>query len=179
MLTTSAEYKDLIASLTERIRTTQVDVARAVNRELVMLYWSIGREILDRQGEADWGDDVIGYIATDLAAVFAGQKRGLSRRNLFYMRRFAAMWPEPEKVQSVIARIGWTHHIQLLDAFADDREHYAWYAAKSAEGHWSVRHLKGQIDLKLHERAGAALTNFSETVEPTAHGAVVAAMKDP
>jgi len=67
-----------------------------------MLYWSIGRDILDQQQAGGWGDDVVGRIAQDLAADI-GSPRGFSRRNLFYMRRFATMWPDPEKVQTLSA----------------------------------------------------------------------------
>ncbi len=125
-----------------------------------MLYWSIGRDILDQQQAAGWGDDVVGRIAQDLAPD-VGSPRGFSRRNLFYMRRFAALWPDLEKVQSLSAQIGWSHHQVLIDAFGSDPDIYAWYAAKAAENRWAVRHLKGQIDLRLHERQGSAVTNFA------------------
>jgi hypothetical protein len=85
-----------------------------------MLYWSIGRDILAQQQAGDWGDDVVGLIAQDLAAD-TGSARGFSRRNLFYMRRFAAVWSDPEKVQTLSAQIGWSHHQLLLDSFADER----------------------------------------------------------
>ncbi len=107
-----------------------------------MLYWSIGREILGQQQASGWGDDVVGRIAQDLGAD-TGSARGFSRRNLFYMRRFAALWPDLERVPSVMAQIGWTAHRVLLDACGDDPDLYAWYAAKAAENRWAVRQLKG------------------------------------
>ena len=155
----TATYRELIERLKRRIRESQARAARAVNTELVMLYWSIGREILDQQQASGWGDDVVGRIAQDLSAD-TGSARGFSRRNLFYMRRFATIWPEREKVQPLAAQIGWTHHQVLIDAFGNDRELYAWYAGKAVENRWSRRHLTGQIHLRLHERQGAALTNF-------------------
>jgi len=161
----SAAYRELIERLKRRIRESQARAARAVNTELVMLYWSIGRDILDQQRVGGWGDDVVGRIAQDLSAD-TGSARGFSRRNLFYMRRFAALWPEPEKVQPLAAQIGWTHHQVLIDAFRDDRELYAWYAGKAVENRWSRRQLTGQIHLRLHERQGAAMTNFTEVVGP-------------
>ena len=106
-LTETASYRDFVDRLRQRIREAQARGARAVNTELVMLYWSIGREILDQQQASGWGDDIVGQIAQDLAAD-TGSARGLSRRNLFYMRRFAALWPEREKVPSVMAQITWT-----------------------------------------------------------------------
>jgi hypothetical protein len=100
----TAAYRDLLDRLKQRIRDSQARAARTLNTELVMLYWSIGRDILDRQQAAGWGDDVVGRIAQDLAAD-VGSPRGFSRRNMFYMRRFAALWPDPEKVQPLSAQI--------------------------------------------------------------------------
>ena len=151
----SAAYRELVARLHTRIRESQGRAARALNTELVALYWSIGHEILTEQEAGGWGDDIVGRIAQDLALA-TGSARGFSRRNLFYMRRFAAVWPDLEIVQTLSAQIGWSHHQVLLDTHAEAPDLYAWYAAKAAEGRWSVRHLKGQIDLRLHARQGAA-----------------------
>ena len=174
----SADYRALIERLKQRVRESQARAARAVNRELVMLYWSIGREIVEQQRLSGWGDDVVGRISTDLTADMGGA-RGFSRRNLFYMRRLAMLWPEPEKVQPLAALIGWTHHQVLLDAFVDRPDLYEWYAAKAGEHRWSRRHLAGQIHLRLHERQGAALTNFSTALEPVDAGRALQAIKDP
>jgi predicted nuclease of restriction endonuclease-like (RecB) superfamily len=143
-----------------------------------MLYWSIGRDILAQQQAAGWGDDIVGRIAEDLR-VETGSARGFSRRNLFYMRRFAAVWPEAEKVQTLSAQIGWSHHQVLLDAWADQPKLYLWYAAKAAENRWSVRQLQGQIALGLHERQGAAVTNFAAALEPADADQALQATKDP
>ncbi len=174
----SATYRELVERLCVRIRESQMRAARTLNTELVMLYWSIGREILGQQQASGWGDDVVGRIAQDLSAD-TGSARGFSRRNLFYMRRFAALWPDPEKVPPVVAQIGWTAHRVLLDACGDDPDLYAWYAAKTAENRWSRRYLKGQIDLRLHERQGAALTNFPRALEPADADRTLQAIKDP
>jgi len=80
------------------------------------------------------------------------------------MRRFARMWPEWEKVPSVMAQITWTAHRLLLDRFSEDSNIYAWYAAKSVANRWSVRQLQAQIHLRLHERQGAAVSNFAEVL---------------
>jgi len=117
----SATYRELIERLRQKIRESQTRAARALNRELVLLYWSIGRDVLAQQRASGWGDDVVGRIAQDLAAD-TGSPRGFLRRNLFYMRRFAALWPDAEKVPSAMAQIPWTAHRILLDSFADQAE---------------------------------------------------------
>jgi hypothetical protein len=135
----TAAYRELI----DRLRDASASprrAARAVNAELVMLYWSIGRDILEQQRCGGWGDDVVGRIAHDLA-LDTGSARGFSRRNLFYMRRFAALWPECEKVQTASAQVGWSHHQVLIDAFSEDPGLYARYAAQADRHRWSVRYL--------------------------------------
>jgi hypothetical protein len=174
----TATYREPIERLRIRIRESQTRAARTLNTELVMLYWSIGRDILDQQQAGGWGDDVVGPIAQDLAAD-TGSARGFSRRNLFYMRRFAALWPDSEIVQTLSAQIGWSHHQVLIDAFGENPDLYAWYAAKTAEDRWAVRYLKGQINLRLHERQGAALTNFPRALEPADADRALQAIKDP
>lgn len=118
--------------IVERAATARERVSRAVNTELVLLYWSIGRAILTEQQRHAWGDDVVGLLARDLRA-HGDLGRGFSRRNLFYMRQFAALWPDQEFVQPLAAQIGWSHHQVLLDAFGDTPGLYAWYAAKAVE----------------------------------------------
>jgi predicted nuclease of restriction endonuclease-like (RecB) superfamily len=174
----SATYRELIERLRIRIRESQTRAARTLNTELVMLYWSIGRDILDQQQAGGWGDDVVGKIAQDLAAD-TGSLRGFSRRNLFYMRRFATLWPEREKVPSVMAQIAWTSHRMLMDRFSEDPDLYAWYAAKTVANRWSVRQLQAQIQLRLHERQGSPVSNFAEVLGPPDAQTVLEATKDP
>jgi hypothetical protein len=76
-------YRELIERLRRRIRESQARAAQALNAELVMLYWSIGRDIVAQQQASQWGDGVVGRIAEDLSAS-TGSSRGFSRRNLFY-----------------------------------------------------------------------------------------------
>lgn len=122
---------------------------------------------------------MIARLAQDLRAEGNGGRSGFSRRNLFYMRRFAALWPEEERVQSLIAQVGWTHHIQLLDAFGDDPDTYGWYVAEIAQHRWSVRRLQAMIHLGEHRRRGAAITNFAEALPAGVADAAQAATKDP
>lgn len=177
--TAPAGYPELLEAVRSRIEHAVVRTSSVVNRELVLLYWSIGREILARQEDEGWGAAVIARLARDLRAEGAGGRSGLSRRNLFYMRRFAALWPDEERVQSVIAQVGWTHHVQLLDAFGDEPDVYGWYVAQIAEHRWSVRRLQALIHLGEHRRRGAAVTNFAEALPAGDADAAQAATKDP
>jgi len=158
-IASTADYAALRDGIVDRVSAARERASRAVNSELVLLYWSIGQTILAEQERHSWGDDVVGLLARDLRAD-GRLGRGFSRRNLFYMRHFAVLWPEERIVQPLAAQIGWTHQQVLLDAFGDERTLYAWYASKAVEHRWSRRQLKGQIDLKLHLRYGAATANY-------------------
>ena len=113
-LTSPAGYAELLKEIKERVRAAQVRAGLAANRELLALYWDIGRMILARQEAEGWGAKVIDRLSRDLHAAFPGQQ-GFSPRNLKYMRAFADAWPDPQFVQQPAAQIPWTHHCMLLD----------------------------------------------------------------
>jgi predicted nuclease of restriction endonuclease-like (RecB) superfamily len=108
------EYADWLTDLKARIHAAQQRAALAVNQELVLLYWQIGREILERQTKQGWGARVIERLAHDLRAAFPDMK-GLSPRNLRYMRSFAQVWPDAAIVQQAVAQLPWGHNLVLLD----------------------------------------------------------------
>ena len=105
-------YADWLAELKGRIHTAQQRATLAVNRELVLLYWQIGRDILQRQAAQGWGAKVIDRPAPDLRAAFPEMK-GFSPRNLKYMRAFAESWPDPGFVQEVLAQISANAKLKL------------------------------------------------------------------
>lgn len=98
----SDDYAALLATLKDRIRAARLRAAVAVNQELILLYWSIGRDILGRVSTEGWGTKVVQRLAKDLRRDFP-EMTGLSSRNLTYMRSFAAAYPDQEIVQQVVA----------------------------------------------------------------------------
>ncbi|MDQ2723847.1 MAG: PDDEXK nuclease domain-containing protein [Actinomycetota bacterium] len=150
-------YAELLEQVKVRVRTSRVQAARAVNTELVGLYWQIGRLILDRQESEGWGSKVIGRLAADLRAEFPGM-RGLSQRSLVYMRTFAAAVEAPI-AQQPAAQLPWGHIMVLLDKVTDP-EARQWYAAQSVEHGWSRAVLTHHIATNRHVRVGAAPNNF-------------------
>jgi predicted nuclease of restriction endonuclease-like (RecB) superfamily len=155
-------YSTLLAELKERIRAARLRAAVAVNRELILLYWGIGRDILTRQTAEGWGARVIDRLAADLRRDFP-EMTGLSPRNLKYMRAFAEAYPDPEIVQQVAAQLPWGHHMKLLDAVKDPDERF-WYIRQAGEYGWSRNVLAHQIETGLYRRQGKALTNFARTL---------------
>ncbi len=113
-------YAEFLAELKQRIERAQLRASLAVNRELVLLYWQIGREILSRQDQESWGAKVIDRLAADLKRSFPDM-RGFSPRNLKYMRAFAEAWADEKFVQAVLAQITWYHNIALLEKTPDSR----------------------------------------------------------
>jgi len=170
-------YSEWLADLKTRIHTAQQRASLAVNRELVLLYWQIGRDILARQAEQGWGAKVIERLAQDLRASFPDMK-GFSPRNLKYMRSFAEAWPEAEFVQEVLAQLPWYHQLALLDKL-DDSESRRWYAAKAIEHNWSRNVLAMQIETRLLERDGKAVTNFGFRLPKPQSDLARESLKDP
>lgn len=173
----SDDYVKLLADLKERIRAARLRAALAVNAELILLYWSIGRDILARQGAAGWGAKVIDRLASDLKRDFP-EMTGLSSRNLKYMRAFAEAFPDQEIVQRVIAQLPWGHTITLVEAIKDP-EQRIWYARKASEHGWSRNVLVHQIGTNLHGRQGKALTNFARTLPAPQSDLAQELIKDP
>jgi hypothetical protein len=103
-LQTPAGYPELLQELKTRIRAAQVRAAFAVSRELILLYWSIGREILTRQDAQGWGAKIVERLAHDLQTEFPGVE-GFSARSLKYKRAFAAAWPDEPIVQQLAAQL--------------------------------------------------------------------------
>ncbi|MDQ2995494.1 MAG: PDDEXK nuclease domain-containing protein [Chloroflexota bacterium] len=170
-------YEGLLHSFKERIAGAQLRAVLAVNRELVLLYWQLGREILEQQRQHGWGARVVDRLARDLHRAFPDQK-GFSPRNLKYMRAFAEAWPDEPFVQQVAAQIPWFHNCMLLEKVGDP-ERRVWYAQQTIVQGWSRNILVQQIDSGLYERQGRALTNFDRTLPPARSDLARQLLKDP
>jgi len=157
-------YGQLLELVKAQVRASRVQAARVVNTELVALYWRIGRLILDRQNAQGWGAGVTGRLAADLRAEFPTM-RGLSPRNLAYMRAFAAAFEGGEIVQQAVAQLPWGHVTVLLDKL-DGHGEREFYATRAAAYGWSRAVLTHHITTRLHQRSGEAVTNFPTTLGP-------------
>jgi predicted nuclease of restriction endonuclease-like (RecB) superfamily len=166
-----------LKELKERIHTAQQRATLAVNRELVLLYWQIGRDILDRQGAQGWGAKVIDRLAHDLRSAFP-QMKGFSPRNLKYMRTFAHTWTDVELVQQAVAQLPWGHNLVLLDKLST-QEARIWYAQKAIENNWSRNVLVMQIETRLIERQGNAVSNFDQRLPKPDSDLARESIKDP
>jgi predicted nuclease of restriction endonuclease-like (RecB) superfamily len=114
------DYAIILGKLKERVAQERLRVVVAANTAMVLLYWDIGKVILDRQSEEGWGAKIVDRLAADLQAAFPDM-RGFSPRNLKYMRAFAAAWADREIVQGPLAQIPWYHNIALLERVHDEK----------------------------------------------------------
>ncbi|MPZ44546.1 MAG: DUF1016 family protein [Betaproteobacteria bacterium] len=172
-----ADYASAFAAIKQRIQEERLRVVLAANSAMVLLYWDVGRTILDRQERGGWGAKVIDRLSADLREAFPDVK-GFSPRNLKYMRAFAAAWPERAIVQEALAQIPWYHHIALLEKL-DEQAVRLWYARQAREHGWSHDILVLQIESRFHERRGKAVTNFPATLPSPASDMAVQVFKDP
>jgi len=170
-------YKKLLEELKTRIRSAQISAGLAVNRELILLYWEIGRRILEQQKTHGWGAKIVEHLANDLRREFPDMK-GFSRANLLYMRAFAEAYPDAAIVQQVAGQIPWFHNCILLDKIKDPIER-EWYIRQTIQHGWSRNVLVHQIESRLYKRQGKAITNFDRTLPAPQSELARQVLKDP
>ena len=179
MTTSSLEfspgYAELLEQLKTRIRSARLQAMLAVNRELIQLYWEIGRSILERQEREGWGAKVIERLAADLRHEFPDM-RGLSTTNLKYMRMFADAYPQIG--QQPVDQLPWGHNVIIFTRLKAP-ELREWYIRACLEHGWSRAILEAQIETSLHERQGKAITNFARTLPAPASELAQQLLKDP
>ena len=171
-------YPAFLQELKQRIRESQLRASVSVNRELVLLYWRIGRDILVRQQREHWGAKVIDRLAADLKKAFPEMK-GFSPRNLKYMRAFRrglarrGICAAGCCTNSVVPQL---RHCSKSCRPNDDR---VWYAKATIQHGWSRNVLVHQIETRCTSAPGAAVTNFERTLPPPQSDLAQQITKDP
>lgn len=176
MLMNSNEYLSIVESIKKEIRTAQYRATVRVNRELLMLYYSIG-DIINKH--KTWGNKFIENLAADIKLSFP-DATGYSVRNLKYMAKFSSRFPNQEIVQAALAQITWYHHIALMDKVKRPEEHI-WYAKQAAENGWSRNVLVHQIESGLYQRQVLTekISNFENRLPSPQSELATQTMKDP
>lgn len=170
-------YAVFLEDLKSRIRTARVQVALSANREMILLYWDIGKRILEQQAREGWGAKVIERLAFDLRSEFPDM-HGFSRRNLLFMRAFAEAYPELEIVKQLVSQIPWGHTVRLIQTVKDFNARN-WYILQTIKNGWSRSILEMQIENNLYSRQGKAITNFNRTLPPPQSDLAQQMTKDP
>jgi len=170
-------YGSFLLEIKKRVQNERLRVVLASNSALVLMYWDIGKGILEKQKEEGWGAKVIDRLSADLAGEFPDMK-GFSPRNLKYMRAFAESWPDKSIVQGALAQITWYSNLTLLDKLKDSKIRL-WYARKALEHGWSQPVLVHQIEMRLYERQGKITNNFKTALPPVDSDMAKQVFKDP
>lgn len=173
---TSKDYAKLLSTIKERIKEAQYQALKTVNKELISLYWDIGKLIIEKQKDEKWGRAVVEHLATDLQSIFEGMK-GFSARNIWYMRNFYLSYHNKKKLQALTAEISWTSNTIILERCKDplEREFYIKMAGKYA---WSSRILINNIENKTYERTLLNQTNFDKSLPADIKDRAKLAVKD-
>lgn len=171
-----SKYKQIFENIKQEVLKSQYKAMQVVNRELIIMYWNVGKIILENY---EWGNKFIDSLSMDLKLDFPNST-GFSVRNLKYMRKFAEEYTDFEFVQQVVAQIPWGHNIVLLDKVKNIEERQ-WYIKESLKNGWSRSMLKMQIDGKVYERQAIAekITNFPRTLPDIQSDLAIQTMKDP
>jgi len=195
-------YANLLADLKARVRAAQLRAAVSVNRELILLYWDIGKIIVEAQNTKGYGKQVVEQLAEDLHTAFP-KMDGFSPRNVWRMRAFYLAWTDesqkhqqpvgnldskilPQLVAELdgqnlpqpVAEIPWGHNVWLLEKISNPILRL-WYAHKTIEHGWSRAVLTHHIETQLHKREGKAVTNFKRTLPPPQSDLAEQTLKDP
>lgn len=187
------QYGELLHKLKVKIKSAQQRAILAINNELLSVYWEIGNAIAEQEQEAGWGGKTVDKLAVDLKSEFSEMK-GLSPRNLRYMRDFSLAYPhflqqgaaklelvenkQDEILQQAAAKLPWGHHQVLLTKLKSSEER-SFYIQKAAENGWSRSILAHQIESNLYKAQGALIHNFSNTMPAYQSELTAQVFKDP
>jgi len=170
------DYPGLLTEIKERIRSAQYEALKAVNKELVGLYWDIGRMIVERQDVEGWGKAVVEQLAADLRTEFPGVG-GFSASNLWRMKAFFEAYTGLEKLAPLVREIGWSHNLVILERCKDPLER-EFYIRMTRKFGWSKNVLIHQIDNQSYEKSLLGQTNFDQALTPELRAQAKLAVKD-
>ena len=170
------EYQDLLHEIKERIRSAQYEALKSVNKELINLYWDMGRMISGRQSGDTWGKGIVQQLSEDLRKEFPGI-RGFSERNIWYIRKFYVTYSQIEKLQPLVAEIGWTHNLIIMEK-CDDNLQREYYLRMTRKFGWTKNVLIHQIENQTYEKTMIGQTNFEVTLPDEIQKQAKLAVKD-
>lgn len=170
------DYRELLGKIKERIRSTQYEALRAVNKELISLYWDIGRIILERQKGETWGKSIVKKLAHDLQAEFPGIT-GFSASNLWRMRIFYETYATNGKLAPLVREISWSKNIIIMERCKEDLER-EFYLRMVKKFGWTKDVLIHQIENQTYEKTLLGQTNFDQTLPEEISNQAKLAVKD-
>lgn len=184
-LSVAEEYKDWIRSISERYRQCQIKAAVSVNRELISFYWSLGQEIVQREGEKKYGSGFYTALSKDLKELIPGVK-GFASSNLRYMAKFYSLYTPlifPQVVGNLseedLFAVPWGHHRIIIDRCKEDSNKAVFFVKKTIQNNWSRAVLENFLDTDLYDRQGKAISNFAYALPAAQSNLAQEMTKDP
>ena len=178
LLSKNKEYIHLLNDIKARVRSAQIKAAISVNKELIGLYWDVGRMIAEKQAKGKWGDSIVDMLASDLKREFPEMK-GFSRANLFNIRQWHLFYSTiDEKVQQLVRQLPWGHNVVIVSKIKDHAE-AVFYLTETLKNNWSRNVLIHQIESGLYARSGKVLHNFEATLPAPQSDLARQTLKDP
>lgn len=179
------EYKEWLTQIKSQYRQRQIKAAVKVNTELVSFYWDLGRAIVERQKNANWGDGLIEQLSRDMRDEFP-DTGGFSVANINFCKRFYLFYNQEvtiryqlgSELQNLLFSIPWRHHIEIMTKCKEINE-AVFYLSKTIENGWSRSVLIHCIEQKLYSTQGKAVSNFEQTLPPAQSDLAKQALKDP
>lgn len=169
-------YGKLLIEIKQRIRTAQYEALKVVNKELIALYWDIGKLIITRQQGETWGKSVVKNLSYDLQVEFPGIQ-GFSTANLWRMKLFYETYADNEKLAPMVREIGWTHNLVIIEKCKDSLER-EFYIRSTKKFGWTKNVLIHQIENQSYEKTLLNQTNFEQTVSEDISKQAKLAIKD-
>lgn len=173
---TSPAYQALVADMTARVHLGQLAAFRAVNKELIDMYWDLGKMIVERQQQYAWGKSVVEMVSKDLQKSFP-RSSGFSAGNLWRMRAFYLNYADSEFLAPLAREIGWTHNYLIFEKCKDPNERL-FYMYQTKNHGWTKNVLIHQIDNQSYQKTLISQHNFEQHLPEHLQGQAILAVKD-
>jgi predicted nuclease of restriction endonuclease-like (RecB) superfamily len=170
------DFGEFVSEIKSKILDSQYKALRSVNKELINLYWNIGKQIFEKQKEAKWGDSIVEELSKEIQKEFVGIK-GFSARNLWLMKEFYDSYYKNEKLQLLVAEISWVKNILIMSKCKDDLQR-EFYIKMTKKFGWTKNILKVQIENHSYEKYLTNQTNFEKNLSKELKSQAKLAVKD-
>ncbi len=167
------DYVEFLSEIKQRIAQAQYSALKSVNKELISLYWDIGKKIVEKQ---EWGKSVVETLAKDLQREYPGIK-GFSSANLWRMRNFYLNYKDSEKLAPLVREISWVKNIIIMEKCKDELER-EFYLKMTRKFGWTKDVLIHQVENKSYEKFLLNQTNFDKTLPEKYKNQAKLAVKD-
>lgn len=185
ILKSDIEYKQWLTDLKFRIRNSQIKAALKVNAELINLYWELGKEIVSKQEQSQWGDGLIKQLSSDLQQEFPEMK-GFSTTNIKYIKRWYSFYNQDitigqqvvDQLRETVSQIPWGHNLRIIIQCKSIEEAF-FYIHKTIENGWSRSILELHIKQQDYQRTRHSVSNFSRLLPTVQSDLAQELLKDP